>query len=110
MLEENCWQQCYYVSSQSLGPIMQEYLDWCDRAFLDLNVSKTKEMIISPKHIDTNSDSLHQRLNCPDLQILWWWLRFSKNTDGSVKKTLQRLYCLHKLNSFEGDQNVFFFF
>ena len=28
------------------GPVVDEFSDWCKRSFLDINVSKTKELII----------------------------------------------------------------
>ena len=33
-------------SEQYHGPALTEFVDWCDNSYLDLNVTKTKEMIV----------------------------------------------------------------
>ena len=33
-------------SEQYHGPALAEFVDWCDNSYLDLNVTKTKEMIV----------------------------------------------------------------
>ena len=33
-------------SEQYHGPTLTEFVDWCDNCYLDLNVTKTKEMIV----------------------------------------------------------------
>ncbi|KAL1278232.1 hypothetical protein QQF64_024905 [Cirrhinus molitorella] len=34
-------------SSQNHGPVLQEFVEWCDSSHLELNVSKTKEMVVT---------------------------------------------------------------
>ncbi|KAL3968723.1 hypothetical protein ACER0C_028680 [Sarotherodon galilaeus] len=82
--------------SQHHGPALQEFVEWCDSSKLELNVSKTKEMVVtfssrqrdlaaSYKYLGTIFDNL---------------LKFSANTEEILRRCHQRLYLLRKLNSF----------
>ena len=93
---------------------LTEFVDWCDNSYLDLNVTKTKEMIVdsrrqehSPgKTIIHNNEveivSQHNYLaTIFDDQLKW-----DDNTEEIVKKGQQRLYLLRKLNYFSVDQKI----
>lgn len=41
-------------SETSHGPVINEFVTWCDESFLELNTSKTKELIIDLRRRDGN--------------------------------------------------------
>ena len=82
--------------------------DWCDGCLLELNLSKTKEIMIAPKHIDIAPTTI----NGANLEIVQNYKYLGTVFDDKlrftdvVKKAHQRLYCLRKLNSFGVDQRI----
>ena len=101
-------------SEQCLGPALAEFVDWCDNSYLDLNVTKTKEMIVyfrkqehSPgKTIIHNNEveivSKYKYLGTTFDEKMKW----DDNTEEIVKKGQQRLYLLRKLNCFSVYQKI----
>lgn len=81
---------------------------WCNRMKLNLNVSKTKEMIINfskkslaPQRMVISDTPVHVMGEYNYLgMIIDNRLKFDQNTDAIIKKSHQRLYVLRKLNSF----------
>ena len=92
-------------SEQYHGPALSEFVAWCDNSYLDLNVTKTKEMIVdfrrqghSPgKTIIPNNEveivSKYKYLGT----IFDDKLKWDDNTEEIVKKGQQRLYLLRNL-------------
>ena len=104
-LQYCCWSSSHFLSKEA-----QIHHDEEMRSLLDLNVSKSKEMEISPKHTDSVPTIIlgfSKSWTCVQTYkylgtVFDDRLRFSDSTD--VKKAQQRLCC--KLNSFRVDQRV----
>lgn len=96
------------------GSALPEFVSWCDNSFLDLNVSKTKEIIIDfrKSSVDPKPSTIHDE----EVQIIQTHkylgtvfdsqLTFSENTDSIVKRANQRIHLLRKLNSFGISRNI----
>ena len=89
---------------------IKDFVDWCDKNYLELNVTKTKEMIIDfRKNINNPKNPVIIKGKAVDIVgtfkylgiILDNTISWVQNTDNIVKKTKQRLYCLRKLRSFD---------
>ena len=86
-------------SEQYHGPALTEFVDWCDNCYLDLNVTKTKEMIVDFRRQEHSLGktiihkneveivSKHKYLGTIFDDKLKW-----NNTEVIVKKGQQRLY------------------
>ena len=94
--------------------MLDDFLSWCDNAFLQLNVSKTKELCIdfrlspqSPRKSLANGETVDIVKNYKYLgTIIDDKLKFDLNTDMMYKKGQQRLYCLRKLAKFSIDKTL----
>lgn len=96
------------------GPIIDYFVNWCQEAMLELNVSKTKDMCIdfrlkapnpTPTTINgSNIEIVHQYKYLGS--IIDDKLTFNSNTDMLCKKGQQRLYCLRKLARFHVDKTL----
>ena len=89
------------------GHALPDFVKWCEESFLDLNVSKTKELIDFRKQkAIVPASTIHGR----DVEIVngynylgTWFdsrLKFDTNTDMIVKKAHQRIYLLRRIRSF----------
>lgn len=87
---------------------VQDFVHWCDRNYLELNVSKTREMIIDyrknrvePDPIVIKGKGVERVQTFKYLGVVFdSSLSWKHNTDAIVKKTNTRMYCLRKLRSF----------
>ncbi len=87
---------------------LTDFISWCDCNFLDLNVSKTKELIINfrrKKEITTERIIHNEKVEIvSSYKYLGTFfddhLRFDVNTEFIVKRGQQRIHLLRKLNSF----------
>ena len=90
------------------GHALPDFVKWCEESFLDLNVSKTKELIDFRKQkAIVPASTIHGK----DVEIVngyrylgTWFdsrLKFDTNTDMIVKKAHQRIYLLRRIRSFE---------
>ena len=87
------------------------FVDWCDLNFLELNISKTKEMLIDFRNNKTEPDPVILKVErfvsfnylgaTLDFTLSW-----TQNTDAIVSKTNTRLYCLRKLQSFNVNSHM----
>ena len=86
-----------------------DFVAWCKNNFLELNVGKTKEMIIDfrranrkePEKIVINGLEIERVSEYKYLGVIFDnKLSFSKNVKEIIKKVNSRLYCLYKLRSF----------
>lgn len=95
-------------SESDHGCALPAFVKWCDDNFLDLNVLKTKELIIDFRQ---NSDEPKaSTIHGEDVQIVDTYkylgtvfdsqLKFDVNTESVVKRGQQRIYLMRKLNSF----------
>ena len=87
------------------GPVAQDFVDWCDRSFLHMNISKTKDMHIDFRKLPSAKELTSikgQTVECVDNYkylgtIIENKLNFETNCEAVYKKGNQRLYCLRKL-------------
>ena len=96
------------------GPALPEFIDWCDENFLDLNVSKTKEMFIDFRH----ANIVHKAsvIHGEDVQSVESYkylgtvfdsqLKFDINTESIVKRGQQRIHLMRRLNSFNVSERI----
>ena len=96
------WWQCIFESS------IYSSVNHCDANYLELNVSKTKEMVINfrqtspaPQLVDIKGSSVARVDTYKWLGIvLNNKLSRGDHVDCIVQKMNSRMYCLRKLNSF----------
>ena len=87
---------------------ISSFVEWCNLNFLELNVTKTKELIIDFRTNKSDvapviiKDSVVERVDSFrylgvvfDTQLNW-----GDNTDALIKKVNSRMYCLRKLGSY----------
>lgn len=87
------------------GPVLSDFVEWCETAFLNINVNKTKEMYInfgrSPVSLPPaliNSQAVDQVENYKYLgTVIDNKLRFESQVDAVCKKAHQRMYFYRKL-------------
>ena len=90
------------------GPVVDDFVTWCDQSFLQLNVNKTKDMIIdfrtsapvpsvtTVKGTDLELVDSYKYLGT----IIDRKLLFKENTLAVCSKVQQRLFFLRKMRSF----------
>lgn len=71
---------------------LSSFVKWCNENFLDLNVSKTKELII-----DLGKTAVSSTPVLYTVRKFWEQFRFNTNTEA-VKCGQQRLHLTRKLN------------
>ena len=90
------------------------FVDWCDKNFLELNVTKTKEMVIDfrtkgnkPNPVQIKETNVERVASFKYLGVvLDNTLSWTKNIDNIVNKVKPRMYCLRKLKSFNVDNKL----
>ncbi|XDV22955.1 hypothetical protein PO909_027697 [Leuciscus waleckii] len=93
----------------SHGPVVEDFVSWCAKCNLSLNISKTKDMIIDfGKSAISVSPTV---INGRDIEFVDEYrylgtvidnkLNFNANTDAICKKVQQRMFFLRKMNSFK---------
>lgn len=103
--------QCGLCTNSNYTPYFDEistFTNFCDENFLELNVGKTKEIIIdfrknavAPNPVNVKGHQIDQTKTYKYLGVtLNNTLTWTDNTDMTLKKVNPRLYCLRKLNSF----------
>ncbi len=106
-------------NENSHGPVVDEFVEWCDNAFLQLNVKKTKDMYIDFRHKPSNINQTTiikgQALEVVDNYkylgtIVDNKLNFTCHSDALCKKGQQRLSCLRKLSKFQVDKSLMILF
>ena len=93
------------------GPVLSDFVEWCETAFLNINVNKTKEMYInfvrSPVSLPPaliNSQAVDQVENYKYLgMVIDNKLRFESQVDAVCKKAHQLMYFYRKLRNFNLD-------
>ena len=90
------------------GNALSDFVQWCDDNFLDMNVSKTEEMLFDFRCKKGHFE--HSMIHDEPVVIVNTYkylgtifdsqLKWDKNTDVIVKRGQQRLCLLRKLNSF----------
>jgi len=93
-------------SEQYHGPALTEFVDWCNNSYLDLNVTKTKEMIFDFRRQEHSPGKTIIHNNEVEIVSKYKYLgtifgdklKWDNNTEEIVKKGQQWLYLLRKLN------------
>lgn len=98
----------------SHGLALTSFVKWCDDNFLDLNVAKTKELIIDFRK--AKAEPIASVIHGGDVEIVDSYkylgtifdseLKFHINTETIVKKGQQRIHLLRKLNSFSVSKTI----
>ena len=101
-------------SESEHGPALAEFVGWCDDNFLDLNVSKTKEMFVDFRQ--ASNGHIVSRIHGEDVQTVESYkylgtvfdsrLKFDINTESIVKRGQQRIHLMRKLNSFSVAEKI----
>ena len=87
---------------------INSFVDFCEQNFLELNVTKTKEMLIDFRSKSIVPDPIiikKTKIERVDTYkylglVIDNRLKFDAHVDSVVKKLNSRIYCLHKLDSF----------
>jgi hypothetical protein len=87
---------------------IEDFVEWCDRNYLELHVGKTREMVIDfrknkrrPDPVVIKGTEVERVESYKYLGVLFDnALNWKQNTEAIVKKANTRLYCLRKLRSF----------
>ena len=96
------------------GPVLENFIKWCDDSYLELNGGKTKEMFIDFRRdppakdpILINGSAVERVSEYKYLgTVLDDKLSFDANTDHICKKANQRLFFLRKLRGFQVDRTL----
>ena len=101
-------------SESEHGPALAEFVGWCDDNFLDLNVSKTKEMFVDFRQ--ASNGHIVSKIHGEDVQTVDKYkylgtvfdsrLKFDINTESIVKRGQQRIHLMRKLNSFSVAEKI----
>lgn len=96
------------------GSALLQFVKWCDDNFLDLNVTKTKELIIDFRKNRFNPET--SIIHGGNVEIVETYkylgtmfdsnLKFDKNIESITKRGHQRIHLMRKLNSFNVSQRI----
>ena len=97
---------------------LTQFIQYCDSNFLELNVSKTKEMIIDyrskasePAPVNIKDSQVERVKTYKYLGVtIDNKLNWHNHIDVTVKKLNTRMYCLRKLNAFNVNSNILVMF
>lgn len=101
------------------GPVINDFVEWCEASHLQLNVVKTNDMLIDfrKKTIQTQeiTSIKGQTVECVESykylgMVIDSKLTFGTNCEQVCKKGHQRLFCLRKLNQFHIDKSIMILF
>ena len=87
---------------------IENFVNWCDKNYLYLNVSKTKEMCIDfrknqrcPKPVNIKGEAVERVDTYKYLGVVFdSKLNWKENINSVLKKVNSRMYCMRKLRSF----------
>ena len=93
---------------------IQNFVSWCDDNFLQLNVKKTKEMVIDFRQKKPNTDSVEIKGEKVEKVKTYKYLgvvfddklSWREHADTTARKIHSRMYCLRKLRSFNVSQKI----
>ena len=90
------------------GPVVDDFILWCDESFLQLNVNKTKDMIISFRRTPISPSPTI--IKGTEIEVVESYkylgvtldnkLSFDSHISSTSKKVQQRLFFLRKMRSF----------
>ena len=90
------------------------FTEWCNSNFLELNVKKTKEMIVDFRKLPVDHSVLHIGGEIVETVSEYKYLgtiiddnfNFSKNTDAVYKKVQSRMYYVRRLRKLNVDSRI----
>ena len=93
---------------------LDRFVNYCDANYLELNVSKTKEMIIDFRNSSTPPASVILKGGTVERVSSYKYLgimiddklNWHKHVDSMVKKLNSRMYCFRKLNFFNVNSHI----
>lgn len=99
-------------------PVMNDFVFWCENAFLQLHVSKTKDRLINFRSKPCalrNTTIKGQVVEVVETyrylgSLIANKLNFTSNTDNTFQKGQQRLFCLRKLAKFNVKKTLMILF
>ena len=111
----------YFTIHHEYKHHVNRFINWCKANSLDLNTSKTKEMIIDFRNRKPmEPSSCPMNINGANVEIMDSYkylgtvindtLKWEDNCRDLYKKGQQRLYFLRKLNSFHVDRSIMHLF
>lgn len=99
-------------SEPDVGPVIDNFIQWCDDSFLNINASKTKEMCFDFRK-KSSAPVLPFIIKGQQVEVVKQYkylgtiiddkLQFEENTDIIRGKALQRMHFLRKLRLFNMD-------
>ena len=101
-----------HTRQQNHGPVVDDFVAWCENAFLHLNITKTKDMSIDlRRHPNVPCSSV---IKGQDIDMVPYYkylgtlidnrLKFGLNTASVCKRGQQRLFAFRKLAKFQMDK------
>ena len=102
---------------QHHGPVLQDFITWCEGACLQLNSSKTKEVIVTFNSKQRQlAEAVTTTIRGEPVEVVEEYkylgtifdglLKFSPNTEEIIRKCHQRQYLLRKLRSFGVNKDI----
>lgn len=96
------------------GPVVDDFVKWCEDSHLQLNLAKTKDMTIdfrkntrTPEPVRIKGQVIEQVHSYKYLgTIIDCTLNFKENCKALSKKGHQRVFCLRKLSHFHIDRTM----
>ena len=99
------------------GSVLQDFITWCEGACLQLNSTKTKEVIVTFSSKQRQlAEAVTTTIQGEPVELVEEYrylgtifdglLRFSSNTEEIIKKCHQRQYLLRKLRSFDVNKDI----
>lgn len=96
------------------GPVVNQFVQWCEESNLKLNTLKTKDMVIDfRKKKDTPEATIILGQSVEVVQsykylgtVIDSSLGFEENSEAVCKRGHQRLFCLRKLSYFNIDRTM----
>ncbi len=96
------------------GPVVDNFVKWCEDSYLQLNITKTKDMAIdfrknakTPESVAIKGQVIEQVHSYKYLgTIIDSALNFKENCKAVSRKGHQRLFCLRKLSRFHIDRTM----
>ncbi len=97
----------------SHGPVVEDFVHWCEQSYLQTNIAKTKDMVIDFRNTHLHEDTLIKGQTIEVVQSYKYLgtviddkLNFVANCEAVCKRGQQRLHCLRKLSRFYIDQTI----
>jgi len=100
------------------GPVVEDFVQWCNDAFLQINVLKTKDMLIDLRRNQTDLKRTTIKEQEVDVVEAYKYLgcvidnklNFNVNVEMICRRGQKRLYCLRRWSKFKVDRTFMILF